>query len=111
MDYEDIRDSVIIPAIMESGFAITCVPMDSSDGETVTPGVAMEGYAMDLGTYDNLKPGATVREGSRKLMVAGLSDRPRPGDKIVMESTTMRVVDVEVVQPGGVALYYEVYVK
>lgn len=111
MDYKELVDSVLIPAFKEYGLDVTLTPIDSSDGETVTPGEPVTAYAVDLGTYENWKPGTSVREGSKKLIIAGLSCRPRPGDKVTIDSTTMMIVDVEAIQPGGEVLYYEVYVK
>lgn len=111
MDMVELRDETVIPAIQDNGFAVQLVPMDSSDGEAVAPGTAMDGYAVDIGTFHQWKGESPVREGSRKLMAAGFASAPRPGDRIIIGVDTFRVVDTETVQPGGVALYYEVYIK
>lgn len=110
MDMGTIKNNITFELFSKYGFSVTVSTVDSTDGSTIVVGDPMSGYAIDLGTASTWGKDS-IRTGSRKLMIAGLSSAPRPGDRVNVGILKYRVVDCDIIQPGGVVLYYEVYVK
>ena len=132
MDYTSLRDSLVRPKIEEYGKVVSLRRPGSTTGWTkawvpaegrfswytasvpstvvyVDPAgtpVDVAGHAIEA-KYDQVEiDGTTVQSGDRRFKTSDLPT-PTTADKLVVGSAMLTIVSVKAVQPGDVALLWE----
>jgi len=95
--------------IKEYGFSVYLSKKIVSDDDSIGYDIPIAGYALNVKNMDSFFKG-TIIEGTRKLLVV-ISATPEVGDVIVIDGESLTIVAVELISPGGVTLYYEVYAR
>lgn len=67
--------------------------------------------AVDLGIKERLVAGTLTKRNMRVLLVAGTSEAPELGDRIIIGHVRHEVAGIERIAPGGVDVLYEVEVE
>jgi hypothetical protein len=119
MIYEGLRDGAISPLIAQYGYQMTLmysgpVSINENTG-LVSPGVSQTWLTSGLEVSFEHKDidGTRIKSGDKLVILAadGVLPTPNTDYKLMLGSEIWRIISSSVIQPGGVALTYELHVR
>lgn len=112
---QEIKDGLIEAAIATGGAELTCVVKKLSGGpdtpwEAGSETETLLAMSCIITTHKERDNAGLVVRTFRRLMVDALAGEPEKGDtvKIGSDPDWIRIMSVDVLEPGGVPLMYEV---
>ncbi len=131
MDYDAIKNNLVIPKIREFGkvvvlrrpgsntaytkgfdpvegryyWTLNAVPNTVVYVDPASTPVDVSGYGVEVKYEQNEIDGTTIKAGDRRFKVADLPS-PTSADKLVVDGTILNIIATQPVQPGDVTLLW-----